>query len=155
MIDTEIGQNIELATFTRRISGTGARRITMERSDIVSVVSMRDIRTNTVYTLDYIDGATLYFTREIDRGHKNIEIVYTAGFSEVPKDLERYFLEYCKSLWTVNKAIDTTVVKSKKIGADLAITYFSPSELASESLARPDMEAILRKYKNFQIMITA
>lgn len=153
LLDTEIGQNLESKTFTRRIDGTGTCRIVMERSDITAVTSVRDVRTSSIATLDYIDWSVIYLTRDIDRGRKNIEIMYVAWFTEVPKDLEAYFLEYCKALWTVMHSSDTKVQKSKRIW-DLSVTYFSPSELASESLARPEMDAILRKYKNFQIAIT-
>ena len=153
LLDTDIGQNLEYSTFTRRIDGSWSNRIIMERSDITDIVHIKDIRKNIDHTLDYIDGCVVYTLDDMDRGRKNIEIMYSAGFNTVPKDLEMYFLEYCKSLWWVMQLADTKVQKTKKLG-DLSVTYFSPSELASESLARPEMESILKKYKNFQFFIT-
>jgi hypothetical protein len=152
LIDTELGENLEIRTKTRRIDGSGTLRIIMENR-VNSVVFIRDARTLSPYTLDFIDGAIVYLTSPVERGQKNIEISYVMGYAEVPKDFERYFLEYCKELRdNQEKQWDTEVVKTKKLG-DLSITYFAPSELANNGsiLASPEMQNILKKYKNFTI----
>ena len=154
MLDTELGQNIWQITRTRRIDGSGTCRLIMERSDITAVSSVTDVRTGSSYIVDTIERSVVYLTRQTDKWHKNIEITYTAGYTTVPLDLERYFLEYCKALYTIAHATDTKFTKTKKLG-DLSITYFSPSEISSDILARPDMVAILRKYKNFQVCVSS
>lgn len=152
LIDTELGENLETRTKTRRIDGSGTCRIIMENT-VNSIIYVKDFRTWSPYTLDFIDWATVYLTSSVERGQKNIEISYTMWYATVPEDFERYFIEYCKELLNEEeKQWDTEVVKTKKLG-DLSITYFSPSELANNGslLSSPLFQNVLRKYKNFTI----
>jgi len=153
LIDTDLWENIWIRTKTRRIDGTGNIRIIMENR-VNTVISVKDTRTGYAYTVDFIDWYMIYLTTELERGMKNIEVSYTMGYNTVPKDFERYFLEYCKELYQRDKIKnDTDVVKTKKLG-DLSVTFFSPSELVkygSSVLDSPDMEKIMNKYKNFSI----
>ncbi len=156
LIDTDLGENLETRTKTRRIDGGGNIRIIMENR-INTVLYVKDFRTGFLYTVDFIDGYMIYLTTELERGMKNIEVSYTMGYDSVPKDFERYFLEYCKELYRRDQITsDTDVVKTKKLG-DLSVTFFSPSELVksgSSDLDSPDMEKIIAKYKHFSIHTT-
>lgn len=152
LIDTELWENLEIRTKTRRIDGSGTCRVIMENR-VNSVVFIRDFRTQSAYTVDFIDGAIIYLTSVVERGQKNIEISYVMWYATVPVDFERYFHHYCKELLNdQEQSDDTEVVKTKKLW-DLSVTYFSPSELASNGsiLGKPEMERILKKYKNFTI----
>lgn len=153
LIDTDIGENLETRTKVRRIDGNGSCRILMENK-VTSVNYVKDARTGSTYTVDFIDWYIIYITSELERGMKNIEISYVLWYASVPKDFERYFLEYCKELYNRDKITsDTAVVKTKKLG-DLSVTFFSPSELiesGSSVLASDDMQKIILKYKHFSI----
>lgn len=154
LIDTDLGENLEIRTKTRRIDGSGTNRIIMENT-INSVIYVKDVYTLSTYTVDFISGYEIYLLEEVYRWSKNIEISYVTGYSSVPKDFERYFLEYCKELYGRDKiSSDTEAIKTKKLG-DLSITFFSPSELitnGSSVLDAPDMRKIIQKYKNFSII---
>ena len=76
LIDTELGENLQTRTKTRRIDGSGTCRIIMENR-VNSVIFIRDYRTGYAYTVDHIDGAIIYLTSTVERGQKNIEISYS------------------------------------------------------------------------------
>lgn len=147
LVDVELGDNLGKATFTRRVDGSGTPRIVMENR-VNSVEYVKVWRGGSSYEcpVAFIDGSVVHLDRETQRGEANVEIRYERGYDNVPKDFEAYFLAYCKELYESGKGSDDDRIKSKKMG-EIAITFFSPSEIASDVLVK--MRPILDKYRNF------
>lgn len=147
LVDIELGDNLEKKTYTRRLDGNDQNRILMENR-INSVASVTEVSIGDLLDVDFIEGSSVYLLENTPRGRRNIQITYEKGYDEVPKDLERYFLQYCRELITMSTSSDTETVKSQSIGGGLSITYFSPSELSGRMV---DLESVIAKYRNFSI----
>lgn len=148
LVDIELGDNLGKKTFTRRVDGNGTDRIIMENS-INSVTSVKIAREDYPIEVEFIEGSTIHLMDAAPRGTKNIEVVYEKGYDTVPPDFSRFFLEYCRELYNMQKEASTQVVKSKKLG-DLSLTFFAPSELTDEKFLA-DLSIVIRKYKNFNL----
>ncbi len=147
LVDLDLGNNLEEDEFTRRIDGTGERRIIME-TKITEVASITDVTTSEDIEVDYIDGSIIYLTECTTKGRKNVQIVYTKGYSAVPADMERFFWHYCRELLNQGSSSDTETVKSQSLGGGLSLTYFSPSELKGRIV---DMDVVMAKYRIFSL----
>lgn len=66
LIDTDLGENLEIRTKTRRIDGSGTNRIIMENT-INSVIYVKDVYTLSTYTVDFISGYEIYLLEEVYR----------------------------------------------------------------------------------------
>ncbi len=151
LMDTSLGENFWERTKVRRVDWAGTCRIVMENV-VTAVTEIKEVRTGHVIELDFFDGRVIWAKEIMDCGMKNIQITYKLGYTEVPKDLEEYFLEYCKVLYQRSLIKNPFwVVESKKID-DLSINFLSPAELMAQSekfLSRPEMKAVIKKYRNF------
>lgn len=85
----------------------------------------------------YDDGTVELVTGTFNKGLKNIKIVYTAGYSEVPKDLE-----FLATKWTalMLKGKDRIGISSQS-GADGSLTVF-------DQFLDADMKEILYSYRS-------
>lgn len=85
----------------------------------------------------YEDGRVELVTGTFNKGLKNIKIVYTAGYSEVPKDLE-----FLATKWValILKGKDRIGISSQS-GADGSLTVF-------DQFLDADMKEILYSYRS-------
>ncbi len=147
LVDVELGDNLEEVTNTRRIDGNGVDRIIMENV-VTAVASVNVLPESYEIPVDFIESSVIYLTENTPRGRRNIEITYTKGYTEVPDDMERFFLQYCRELYNMQSSADTEVVKSQSLGGGLSLSYFSPSELQERMV---QLDSVIQKYKNFNI----
>lgn len=147
LVDIELGDNLAQVTKTRRIDGSGEPRIIMENT-VNSVTSVINAVTWYEYSSDFIEGKSVYFAESIPKWRKNIAITYSKGYATVPRDMERYFLHYCRELYTMASSSELEQVKTQSLGGGLSLTYFSPSELMGRMVW---LDSVIAKYKNFNI----
>lgn len=159
MLSLELGDDLGQKTVTRRVNWTGTYRIVLENnvSAVTSVHYTTDNGDNrTALTVDALEWAIVYTKEEIPRGERNIKVVYTKGYATVPKPLEEFFLKYVQ----LQKELREQITDDKKYTAKvkqidgMSVEYFWPSEIAEKDAAfKANRKAILKKYKNFNMLV--
>jgi len=123
-IEAMVGRPLVQATYTEYADGKGKRDLFLRRGPIQSVTSVSDVvydGSGTATTTSLAGGD--YFARGLDSedwklngwlerngsawtwGQKNYEVIYSAGFSTVPYDLEQSCIEL--AVWQKNQRKDS------------------------------------------------
>lgn len=120
--------------YTEYYDGTGKQYLRLEQYpvntlttlkyyDYVNQIVEQTFTNHEDYEL-YAEEGMIYKPGFFQRGHKNYEVVYNAGYTTIPDDLKQAATEMCKWLYSIR---DKAGVKSERIGR-YAITFTAGSE---------------------------
>lgn len=146
-IEQMVGRPLVQAVYTEYVDGTGRRNLFLRRGPIQSITSVSDVvydGSGSITTTSLAGGE--YFARGLDSedwkingwverngsawtpGQQNYEVIYSAGFSAVPFDLEQACIEL--AVWQKNQRKDSGNF-SRDIGSG-SIAFRDSAELLAK-----------------------
>ena len=102
------------ASYTEYYDGKWQRSLSLKNYPIISITSINDDTgrtfasssdiTSTDYTFDADNGIVSFIYYRPSRGTKSLKVVYTAGYTTIPKDLELLVLRRIGSIFNRRKS---------------------------------------------------
>lgn len=160
IVERHVGRELGSATYTEYYDGDGTRYMNLRHGPVTSVTSVSCI----TYDSDGNETATAlavgdYFVRgdETDwhlpgwleqngshwiPGQRNYKVVYVAGYTTFPEDLEQCALHVC--VWLKNKREDTAT-DSRDVGGGTIGGFQSWVDL------KADLDAMLAPYLDYRM----
>lgn len=122
-IEKITGRTFSETSYTEYYDGTGTNEIVLNQFPIISLTSINyvntddtsstSIDTNSVH-INYDKGILLYRGGIFSAGKRNLLITYTAGYADIPYDLELIAIELTVDAY--NRSKKDNNIKSEKIG---------------------------------------
>jgi len=152
IIESYCDREFDSQTLTEIFDGTGTEDYQTEEYPIDSITSL-SYRTTTLnednwqtieseYYHFYEDQGSVHYMNKFKEGVKNYKLVYVAGYSDIPDDLEQAAIDMISYYYNKRQSKN---VKSESIG-DYSITY-AKSENVIDDLG---LDVILDKYKKIR-----
>lgn len=157
-------QTFESATYTENYSGDGGRTLQLRQYPVTSITSIKyrdsngDLTTldSTGYRVNERSGVVSKISDDIGWelglpdsanwvcGHNNYQVVYVAGFSTVPADLEGAAIDMVCEMF-LNRRANARAASEGQGGR--SISYLSPDDLARKHAHR------LAPYRNLGVVV--
>jgi hypothetical protein len=160
-IQAYTGRSFSLETITEKLPGTDTSKIVLSKFPIISITSITDdsgLINLTEYEISDDKAGTVYRKEAIfafkgnsigvlgvnseKESENNITVIYQAGYTTVPLDIEMAAISYIRSLY-LGRSRDSTV-SSESVSGVYSVTYGSGSLSA-------DVAATLGRYTNYAI----